>query len=247
MKKTILVIRKFDKFSEILAQAGFKIVNFQAIETLPAADSNDLDKKLERINEFAGLFFTSPTAAEIFLQRFREKNLKFGGKIYVLGNRTETLFEDTNFETVSRKKANTAEELINFFERREFAGKKFLYLRGDKSLRKIPELLKNVAEVEEAVVYKTVKSSIDQTLIDEIKEKLRRREIDWICFFSPSAIESFIGAVGEIEPNAANIAAIGKTTAAKAAEKFLNASFISPRANAEHFACGLIKRIKEIE
>ena len=179
--------------------------------------------------------------------KVREKNFEFGGKIYVLGNRTKTLFENTNFEIVFRENANTAEELINSFESREFAGKRFLFLRGDRSLRTVPELLKNVAAIDEIVVYRTIENLSDKFLIGEIKKKLLEHQINWVCFFSPSGIESYINAFGETSLENVKIAAIGETTAGRAAEKKLKVDFISVKANAEDYARGLIKRIKEIE
>jgi len=247
MNKAILVIRKYDKFSEILVQADFEVINFPAIQTLPIENLSELDEKLGKINQYDGLFLTSPKAAEVFWGRFWEKNLEFVGKVYVLGNRTNSLFKNTNFQIVFRENANTAEEFINSFEMREFAGKKFLFPRGDRSLRTIPELLKNVATVEEFIVYRTIENLSDKVLIGEIKEKLRRHQIDWICFFSPSGIESFINAFGETSLDTAKIAAIGGTTAGRAAEKKLKVDFISAKANAVDYARGLIKQIKEIE
>lgn len=250
MKATVLIIREYDKFSQILTQANLEVVNFHAIQTLPVENLDELDEKLGEVKSYDGLFLTSPKAAEVFLQRFREKNFAFGGKVYVLGNRTKTLFENfenANFEIVFRENANTAEELINSFERQEFAWKKFLFLRGDKSLRTIPELLKNVAAIDEVIVYRTIENSSDKVLVDEIKRKLRENEIDWICFFSPSGIGSYINAFGENSLENVKIAAIGETTAGRAAEKKLKVDFISAKANAEDFARGLINRIKEIE
>jgi uroporphyrinogen-III synthase len=247
MKKTILIVRKYDKFSEILAAENYETINFPAIQTAPVENLDELDAKLERINTFDGLFLTSPKAAEVFFERFRKKHFEFCGKVYVLGDRTRNLFEKTNFETVFRENANTAEDLINSVEKNEFAGKKFLFLRGDKSVRTIPELLKDVATIEEVVVYRTVENSFDKVAVAEIKDKFQRGEINWICFFSPSAIEGFIKAFGEISPNEVKIAAIGETTARCAAEKKLKIEFISAKANAAAFARGLINRIKEIE
>ena len=172
MQRTVLVIREYDKFSEILAAANFEVINFQAIQTLPIENLSELDETLDQINGYDGLFLTSPKAAEIFLQKVREKDFEFGGKIYVLGNRTKRLFENTNFEVVFRENANTAEELINSFEIREFTGKRFLFLCGDKSLRAIPELLKDVSRIEEIIVYRTIENSFDKVLIDEIKRKI---------------------------------------------------------------------------
>jgi len=247
MKKWILVVREFDKFSEILSKADFGTINFPAIRTLTVENLDELNEKLDEINRFDGLFLTSPKAAEVFLQRFREKNFEFRGKVYILGERTKRLFENTDFETVFRENANTAEELINSFEKREFAGKTFLYLRGNKSVRTIPELLKHIATVEESIVYRTIENTFDKGEISKIEEKLRQREIAWICFFSPSGVESFINQFSENLLNTVKIAAIGETTARCAVEKRLKVDFISAKANAEDFARGLINRIKEIE
>lgn len=243
----ILVVREFDKFSALLKESGFEMINFPAIQTLPVEDLSELEEKLKTLEKYDGLFFTSPQAAEVFRQSFANKANEFGGKVYVLGNRTRLLFENANFEFVFREKVNTAEELINSFETSEFAGKKFLFLRGDKSLRAIPLLLKGIAEVDEIIVYRTVENSIDENLINEIREKFRRRAIDWICFFSPSGIESFMKTFVEFSLNEIKIAAIGATTAKKAAEKKLKVEFISPKASAEDFAFGLINHIKNIE
>ena len=241
----VLVVREFDEFSLRLKENGFKVINFPAIRTLPFENASELDEKLAGAEKYDGLFFTSPKAAQVFL-RGKTKN-GFRGKIYVLGNRTKLLFENAGFETVFREDANTAEEFINSFESGEFAGKKFLFPRGDKSLRVIPELLKSIAEVDELVVYRTIENTFDENLNDEIREKLRRGEIDWICFFSPSAVESFLKRFGVFSLNEIKIAVIGATTAKKAAAENLKVEFISPRARAEDFAFGLIDYIKNIE
>jgi uroporphyrinogen-III synthase len=237
----ILVVRKFDEFSLRLKENGFEIINFPAIATAPVEDSGArLDEKLKTPEKYDGLFFTSPRAAEVFLQRKAKDG--FSGKIYVLGGRTKLLFENAGFETVFRENANTAEEFINSFEKSEFAGKRFLFPRGDKSLRAIPELLKTVAEIDEIIVYRTIENRVDKTLVDKIGENLRRGEIAWICFFSPSGIESFVKTFGEKSLNdRIKIAAIGATTAKKAAALNLKVEFISPKASAEDFASGLIE------
>jgi uroporphyrinogen III methyltransferase/synthase len=239
----ILVVREFDKFSSRLRENGFEIINLPSIQTVPFEDSSDLDEKLETLEKYDGLFFTSPKAAEVFLQRKPETD--FRGKIYVLGNRTKLLFENAGFETVFRENANTSEELVNSFDKSEFAGRKFLFPRGDKSLRAIPELLKTVAEIDEIVVYRTIENAADEILIGEIREKLRGDRIDWICFFSPSGIESFLKTFGDFSLNEIKIAAIGATTAKKAAAENLKVEFISPKASAEDFAFGLIEYLKQ--
>ncbi len=57
MKETVLVIREYDKFSEILIDAGFEVVNFQAILTLPVEDLSELDEKIGKIENCDGFIF----------------------------------------------------------------------------------------------------------------------------------------------------------------------------------------------
>ena len=246
-KPLILVVREFDKFSSLLAENGFEVINFPAIQTLPIKEFSELEEKIDNLNQYDGLFFTSPKAAEVFLQNVEKSKKDFRGKLYVLGNRTKVSFKNKSFEVVFRANANTAEEFINSFDESEFAGKRLLFLRGSKSLRTIPELLDGIAVIDETIVYRTVENSMDEDLTGEIREKFDEQKISWICFFSPSGIESFVKTFDESSCKKVKIAAIGATTAKKAAENNLRVEFVSPKANAEDFAFGLIDYIKSIE
>lgn len=249
MKKPplILVVREFDKFTSLLIENGFETINYPAIQAVPIEDLSELDAQIENLNNYDGLIFTSPKAAEVFLRIFENKGINFCGKVYCLGNRTKILFENTNFEVVFREMANTAEEFINSFKNREFIGKRFLFLRGDKSLRTIPEMLNDQAIVDEIVVYRTTENTFDENLKVEISERLLKNEIKWICFFSPSGVESFVKKFGETWSCELKIAAIGATTEKKIAENNLTVEFVSPKAKAEDFAFGLIEYVKNIE
>lgn len=246
-KPLVLVVREFDRFSSLLSKNGFEVVNFPVIQTLPITEFGELNEKIDNLKSYDGLFFTSPKAAEVFLQNFANKENNFRGKVYVLGNRAKLLFADKNFEIVFRADANTAEEFVNSFDENEFAGKKLLFLRGDKSLRVVPELLKDQATVDEVVVYRTIETAIDETLKNEIGEKFSKNEIDWIVFFSPSGIESFVKTFGGFPIDNIKIAAIGLTTAGKAVENNLKVEFVSSKANTADFAFELIDYIRNIE
>lgn len=242
-KPLILVVREFDKFSSLLTENGFEVINFPAIQTLPIEDFSELEEKIDNLNQYDGLFFTSPKAAEVFLKNVENRKNDFRGKVYVLGNRTKVSFENKSFEIVFRADANTAEEFINSFDESEFAGKRFLFLRGSKSLRIIPELLDGVVIVDEIIVYRTIENSTSEDLIGKIREKFDKQKISWICFFSPSGIESFIKTFSELSLEKIKIAAIGATTAKKAAENNLKVEFVSPKASAEYFAIKLIEHL----
>ncbi|MDM7924153.1 MAG: uroporphyrinogen-III synthase [Pyrinomonadaceae bacterium] len=236
-KRRVLAIREDDRFSEMLRENGYEVVNIPAIRTEPLADLSELDRALANVETYDGLFFTSWAAAEIFAERSPRNDLK--AKIYVLGSRSADVLTAAGYMVTTDPQANNADELLDSFGTGEFEGKRLLFIRGERSMRTIPERLGGIATVDEVVVYRTVENNIRANAIPD--------HIDWICFFSPSGIESFADQVGFDRLNGAKVAAIGTTTAAKAREAGLNVDLVSPASNAEGFAKAIIGSDKEIE
>ncbi len=248
MKTEILVVRDYDLFSSILVEQGFLVINFQTIKTEKIADFSELDKAISAIENFDGIFITSPNAAEPFLERFGKTGGNYRNKIYVLGKRTSELFKKAGIEIVFYEDAKNAAELINSIPQNELEGEKFLYLRGSRSLRIIPEMLKDFAEIKELIVYKTSAIEADAKQSDRIKEQLKKGKIAAVCFFSPSGVEGFLENFAEFKQGKVKIAAIGKTTARFIEERNSRVDFVAENPTAEDFANGLINYLrKEIE
>lgn len=244
MRQTVvLVLRGRDAFSAKLVESGFEVINLELLKIEPVEDIN---LSPERFGEFDGLFFTSPYAAEAFLAAFESSGSGYEGKIYVLGERTRNVLEKAGIGVRYQSGANTAAEMIEMFGDSEFAGKRFLFVRGDKSLRTIPDLLAGKADVSELVVYRTVEISPDHTAAANVRERIAIGEIDWMCFFSPSGVESFFRQVYSKNLKGIKTAVIGQTTGGKAQESGLNVDFISRRTRAEDFAADLVEHIKNI-
>lgn len=239
--RRVLVTRHDDRFSSLLRQAGFEVLNLELIRTEPVENLNELDERLARIQEYDGLFFTSPNSAIVFVQRIKEQGRTFNGKIFVLGRRARKIFEGAGFDVVPSPSANTASELIGSFDEAEFAGKRFLFVRGERSMRTIPELLGGKASVDEVVVYRMVENQLSEIIVREIRELLQGGEVNWICFFSPSGIERFAHLFSADVPKDLNVAAIGDTTASKARELGMDVKFVSQKSNSDDFAAGLLK------
>jgi uroporphyrinogen-III synthase len=242
----ILVIRGNDRFSEILREAGIEVRNLELVKTQPVSDLADLKKKLDRLPEYDGLFFTSPAAAEVFVAQARQPN-SYPGKIYALGERAKMILENAGFPVIYHDSANSAEELLASFENSEFDAKRFLFVRGDKSMRTIPDRLSGRAVVDESIAYETRNISPTETEISGLTTEINSGRIDWICFFSPSGVAGFSEVFRDRNLKSPKAVAIGKTTAQKARESGFNVQFISNRSNADDFARGLIKHIKDIE
>ena len=239
----VLVLRGEDAFSGRLRQHGCEVINLELIKTEPINDRGELDSLFANVADLDGFFFTSPVAATVFVDGLSQRGLHISGKIHVLGERTKRVFENAGVKVEYNDHANTAEELIGSFDPAAFAGKRFLFVRGDRSMRTIPELLGNVAQITEAVVYRTIDTTPDPGIVNAIRRSLRNREIEWACFFSPSAVESFVTIFGSNDLSRVKTAAIGETTANKVKESGLTVDYVSPRATTADFADGLIEHI----
>lgn len=238
----ILVVREFDQFSSILIERGFSVINFPTIKTEAVSDLAKLDSAIAEIENFNGIFITSRKAAEVFLERFKSRS--FDRKFYVLGKRTNDLLESAGFETFFDENAKTAVELIISIPKEEIVGKKFLFMRGNRSLRVIPETLEGIAEVREVIIYQTEKADFDGEKFDKIKEKFSEKEIAAVCFFSPSGVKEFLEKFENFSQGDVKIASIGRTTAKFIEENNFRVDFIAAKPLAKIFADGLAENLR---
>ncbi len=241
---SVLVVREYDDFSRILTKAGFIVINRPTIEIFQFQNQANLARQLSDIESYDGVFLTSINAAQIFRETLRETAQTFSGKIYVLGNRTFQLLKNDTFDLVFDRTTNTAREMLEKIAPENLKDKRFLFVRGDKSLRVVPDFLSKIAAVEEVVVYGIKAAVISANEITAISEKIERAEIVCACFFSPSAAESFIDQFGTLILHQTIVTTIGKTTAEFFETRGLRVGFISSRATAEDFAIGLIEYLQ---
>lgn len=240
--RTILVVRKFDNFSRILQENGFSIINCPTIETVEVENLKDLAAKIAAKN-YDGIFLTSQKATEIAEREVFSK-IKFGGKVYVLGRKSFEILKDKNILLSFDETANTANEMLENIAPRELKNKKFLFIRGERSLGTIKGFLLEIASVDEEIVYETRKIVIEESLKNEIEAK--KDEIVCTSFFSPSGAESFLEQFGAKFLEKTKIAVIGKTTAEFFEKRNLKADFIAKKATAEDFALELVEYLKKI-
>ena len=243
--KTILVVREYDIFSRILAANDFEIINLPLIETKAIDDLSEFETKLGAIENYDGIFLTSAEAAEIFRTMLIESDINYRGKVYVLGKRSYEILKGTNLNLRFDETANTAREMLERIAPEELENKLFLFVRGEKSLRIVPEFLVKRATIHETIVYETLSLMVEIDKITLIREKFQNGEIVCACFFSPSAAESFIKQFGTAILHQTMIATIGKTTAKYFGERNIKVSFVSSKATAENFAVELIENLKE--
>ena len=241
--RAVLVVREFDNFSRILTENSVGVMNCPSIETMKGKDLSDLGAKISGGN-YDGIFLTSRRAAEIFRREFVDNMGDFGGRVYILGKSSFELLEGKNLDLFFDAKANTAREMLERIPLEELKNKRFLFIRGTKSLGAIADFLRGTATLDEAVVYETRQITPEVNLKSEIAAKLKKGEIAAACFFSPSGAESFIEQFGARSLHQTKIAAIGSTTAEFLEKQNLKVDFISSKASAEDFALELTDYLK---
>jgi uroporphyrinogen-III synthase len=236
---SVLVIREKDSFSETLLSAGLEVTNLPLIKTEPLDDHSELRSVIGRIDEYDGLLFTSPVAAQIFQEQLTD-GTEYKGKIFVLGTRSKEVFDLAGSIVEFDPSASSAEQLIDKFAN-DMYGKKLLFVRGDRSLHTIPNLLEGRSLVDEVVVYRTIEVRPTGSEISFINQRLIDGKYSWTCFFSPSAVDSLFGLFGSGFATCA--ATIGHTTARRAAETGFDVGFVSPIANGREFAKAFLSHL----
>jgi uroporphyrinogen-III synthase len=233
----VLVVRRDDNFSQMLRDAGIEVTNLDLVATEVFEDLGEFENLISQLDNYDGVFFTSPVAAGVFVDKV-EPSLR--PTLYALGRRASSVLMEAGFAVKTIPETNTALDMLAAFGTDEFAGKKLLFVRGERSMRTIPDSLTGIADVDEVAVYRTVEIEPAKHIKKDVRDRLRDAEIDCVCFFSPSAVEAFAKRFGA----SGRAAAIGETTAVRARELGLEVGLISSRATNEVFASELIDRLK---
>lgn len=242
--REILVVRREDEFSRTLTANGYSVINCPVIRTARLDDLLELRKAVSLLDTFDGTFITSPTAADIFVGHASDQLATYHGRVFVLGRRSFDILDQTAANVFFDETANTAGEMLDAIGEEELRGKRFLIVRGNRSMRTVPEHLNGIADVEEVIVYRTVTVEVDNEQKREIREKADRGGIAVTCFFSPSGVESFVKQFGIDLLRHTVLAAIGETTGAALQTLGLKADVVASAADGEHFAADVLRYLK---
>jgi uroporphyrinogen III methyltransferase/synthase len=242
--RVVLVVREFNNFSSTLENHGFSVINCPTVKTVPVEDLSGFRKIIAALENYDGVFLTSPAAAQIFAENLAETKIEYGGKVYVLGKRSFNLLKSKNLNLFFDEPADSARALLDQIPPKDLNQKHFLFIRGERSMRTVPEFLRTVATLDETIVYETRKIAVKPDKITEIREKIEKNEVEAACFFSPSGAESFLEQFGAAILGQTKIATIGKTTADFFEKRSFTVDLISAKAAAEDFAESLAAFLK---
>ncbi len=204
------------EFAQYLESYGFTPVFFPTIEVTEPDSWDEVDEKIKQIDKYSDLIFTSVNAVKFFFRRFEMffsiEKLK-GKKFHAVGVKTRSELEKYGFQVEELPEKSDKENLFEKIFKDSEPGKKFLFPHGDLTDEHFIKFLKDKGlDIEDVVVYKTIKPDVSDEIKAEIRKMIEDGEIKIITFFSPSSVVNFFEIFEGIKLKEQKIAVIGETT-----------------------------------
>ncbi len=224
------------EFAHALAKYGLGAEFFPTIEIQPVTDW-----ALPNLECYHGLIFSSANAVRHFISPLLSHEPKCFARLramkhYAVGIKTHRTLQEYGIDSVLYSDKGNAEGLAELIRREGIQGKRFLFLRGTRSLGTIPHAIKMHGGIcDELTVYQTHDLALDAS--QRLSELLSRHDVTWVAFFSPSAAQAFFRALpSACLPLRVRIAVIGHTTQAAVEALGFRVDAVSPVPTAEALA-----------
>jgi len=235
--KRVLVTRPREQAAELvdrLEAMGADAVEAPMIRMEPPDDYGPLDEACARAGTFNWIIFSSAVAVDAFVDRLLKSPLDLralgGVKLCSVGPATAERLARHGLKVDLTPAEYRAEAVIQAISKTaDVRGLRILLPHADIGREVIAdELRKQGAEVTEVVAYRTIATEPERE--PDVYHMLLERRLDVVTFTSPSAVRSFVGALGR-EPAAdllqtTVVAAIGPVTAKAAAQHGIQAKIV---------------------
>lgn len=226
-----------EEFRKILEDSGAEVILAPMIEINPVNDHSILDTKLDQLNNYAGIIFTSANGVKHFFRRVDERGLKPVNQIFAVGEKTEAALVSFGYNVNSIPESYDSASLGKMLMEKGGGDLKYLFPSGNLSMKQLVTNLKNIDEV---IVYETKKPARN-SFFSELESLLKDKRINCIAFFSPSSVTNFAEMYPAYKNTGADIAAIGKTTRERVESIGLTANIVARKATAESLGEEIIK------
>jgi uroporphyrinogen III methyltransferase/synthase len=237
--KRVLVTRPREQAAELverLESMGADAVEAPMIRMEPPDDYGPLDAACAEAGTFDWIIFSSAVAVDAFIDRLLKSPLDMralgGVKLCVVGPATAERLARHGLKVDLAPAEYRAEAVIHAMSQTtDVRGLRILLPHADIGREVIAdELRKQGAEVTEVVAYRTVATEPEREGEPDVYRMLLEHRLDVVTFTSPSAVRSFVGALGR-EPAAdllrtTVVAAIGPVTAKAAAQHGIHTTIV---------------------
>ncbi len=194
--KTIILTRPRDESEDLknlFNEKGASSIDFPVIKNCPPDDWEPLDKALNNLNNYDGIFFTSGKGVQYFFDRLRKKALdvreRKGLEIYAQGTKAKQALESLGLKVTPISNLTDSKTLKNDMGNENIAGNRYLLPRVANAPMKLPGLLLELGAVSDNIsVYQI--SPLD-TCDKGFLEGFESGEFDVITFTSAETVNSF--------------------------------------------------------
>lgn len=195
--KTVVVTRARAQASELtrqLQEKGAEVIEFPTIQIEPPRDPREIDREINRLQQYDWVVFTSTNGVHFFFERVKklkkDARIFSGVQIAAIGEATAKALEVQGLTPDLIPCDFTSHTLFEALEERNaIQGKKFLLARADIAPRDLREALeKKGAAVTEIEAYRTKRSGADSK---GLLDSLQKGKIDYVTFTSSSTVQNF--------------------------------------------------------
>ncbi|MFN8672063.1 MAG: uroporphyrinogen-III synthase [Candidatus Sericytochromatia bacterium] len=248
MKKKVLITRSENNskdFSNKLIEHNFDPIFFKTIEIIEL-DNLEISKTILNINEFDWIILTSVNTVKILFSKLKKLNieLKKEIKFAVIGEKVKKELNLYGFYENLIPETFISEALLEKFNNIALTNNKILIPCSEIGRDLLYEELAKKTKVVKLPIYNTIKP--DNNEINTIIPFLKKDQLDFITFTSPSSIKNFVELLENyldlknyFNQTKAKVVCIGKTTKEEFLKQFKIEAFIPENYNID----GMIKLI----
>ncbi|NYE57859.1 uroporphyrinogen-III C-methyltransferase [Carboxydothermus ferrireducens] len=173
-----------------LKELGAEVWHLPQVEYLKPESYREVDRELQRLNEYKYILFTSPNGVEFFLNRLKCLELSIDAlpEIIAIGEKTKKALENSGINVAHKTDRFLPREVVKFIAGRLQDGEKILFPKSEKATILELKLREERLPVKYLPVYKAVRAKVEA---DHLFELIDGRKIDFITFVSPAAVNNF--------------------------------------------------------
>ena len=173
-----------------LKELGAEVWHLPQVEYLKFESYREVDRELQRLNEYKYILFTSPNGVEFFLNRLKclEISINTLPDVIAIGDKTKKVLETWGIKIAYKTDRFLPHEVVKFIAECLQDGEKILFPKSEKASILESKLREERLPVKYLPVYKAVRAKVEA---DHLLELIDARKIDFITFVSPAAVNNF--------------------------------------------------------
>ncbi|MCF8361450.1 MAG: uroporphyrinogen-III synthase [Prolixibacteraceae bacterium] len=226
------------ELKKLLEQQGYTLLELPMIEIHRAKLSHSDFEKLENIQQYNWIVFTSPNGIRHFFHHYKNSSgtnsLPENIKTAVVGTTTQKILEEHGSKPTLVNPGNTGKELAEFMLDKITETDRILFPEGNLARGVISGILSKKARCESLVVYE---NRMPKVIDEEILQKIIDNQYEFIILTSPSGFINLKKTLtGRTDLAELRLVSIGTTTSAEVEAHGLKPYVTANMSNAQGIA-----------